>query len=396
MGSATFQALYRGTPPIDLATRAGDAAPGGPRDVSFMLIVQDPSVDGGWKYEREIPGQSGWSAITHDYKQYPVVETITWDQLRCFRHVFRIEDKSIVPDPLYLVIAQHPYSAGWVHGLRWDRHNQAKPPTPTIKFKPGSQAGPYERPDATRQTFPSNAAMIGWFESLSHDYWDTASRRLTAGILDPQLSMPPNPNHQDDWSSKNLMVKAVCPDPGNAYDQLWHSQRRATLAALAEQGSLPIHVPEQGKRPLRECARFKEARDRIDEQMHLSIQQALAGPHQESERWFGRPVVELLDLIFAGNMYTCARARPDRAVRTGIEIEGRMATLGDGQRITSLDLEDALAELARQEPEVARVLRLRFIRGLTMTDIGAELGIDRRRVNPILAHGLAWLLERYE
>jgi RNA polymerase sigma factor (TIGR02999 family) len=59
-----------------------------------------------------------------------------------------------------------------------------------------------------------------------------------------------------------------------------------------------------------------------------------------------------------------------------------------------LALDDALRELQTEEPDVARVVSLRFFAGLQMAEIATMLGVSDRTVKRTWAFGRAWLYER--
>ncbi|WP_169979113.1 ECF-type sigma factor [Tautonia rosea] len=61
-----------------------------------------------------------------------------------------------------------------------------------------------------------------------------------------------------------------------------------------------------------------------------------------------------------------------------------------------LALDEALARLADEEPECARVVKLRFFAGLSQEEVAEALGISRRTADRYWAYARAWLLHALE
>ncbi len=60
---------------------------------------------------------------------------------------------------------------------------------------------------------------------------------------------------------------------------------------------------------------------------------------------------------------------------------------------TMLALDEALTRLAVEEPEVAKVVNLRYFGGLTIEESAAALGISVRTANRHFAYAKAWLFQ---
>ena len=92
------------------------------------------------------------------------------------------------------------------------------------------------------------------------------------------------------------------------------------------------------------------------------------------------------------------RARDKKRVKRGGErrrvdldkIEIALDT-NDEQLIA---LDDALTELAVEDPDAARLVNLRFFAGLTLKDVGASLGLAPRTAERQWAYARAWLYDR--
>jgi RNA polymerase sigma factor (TIGR02999 family) len=59
-----------------------------------------------------------------------------------------------------------------------------------------------------------------------------------------------------------------------------------------------------------------------------------------------------------------------------------------------IDLDEALTELAREDPLCARLVALRFFAGLTQAEAAEALGLARRTADRHWAYARAWLYER--
>jgi RNA polymerase sigma factor (TIGR02999 family) len=57
-------------------------------------------------------------------------------------------------------------------------------------------------------------------------------------------------------------------------------------------------------------------------------------------------------------------------------------------------LDDALTELATEDPDAARLVNLRFFAGLTLKDAAASLGLSRRTAERQWTYARAWLYAR--
>jgi RNA polymerase sigma factor (TIGR02999 family) len=66
----------------------------------------------------------------------------------------------------------------------------------------------------------------------------------------------------------------------------------------------------------------------------------------------------------------------------------------DAQANELLELNEALDELAAEEPKVAEVVKLRYFAGLTMAEIANARGISVRNANRHWAFAKAWLYHR--
>jgi RNA polymerase sigma factor (TIGR02999 family) len=114
----------------------------------------------------------------------------------------------------------------------------------------------------------------------------------------------------------------------------------------------------------------------------------------QPQRWDGR------GHFFAAAAEAMRRILIDNARRKNAQIHG-----GGWQRLELLDLElavdssgedlfavdDALSKLAAQEPQIAKLVELRFFAGLTLQQAADALGISLRTANRHWTYARAWL-----
>lgn len=75
------------------------------------------------------------------------------------------------------------------------------------------------------------------------------------------------------------------------------------------------------------------------------------------------------------------------------EIEAAMAAV-PASDVALIDLEDALTELARVDPDLVRVVELRYFGGLTVEQTAAALSVSPATVKRSWATAKAWLFSR--
>ena len=91
-------------------------------------------------------------------------------------------------------------------------------------------------------------------------------------------------------------------------------------------------------------------------------------------------------------------ARRKHRVRHGgemsrVDLENAAQIFGDPDSHL-LDLDDALTQLAADEPEVAEVVKLRYFAGLSIEETAQALSLSVRTVNRHWAFAKAWLYQR--
>jgi len=195
-----------------------------------------------------------------------------------------------------LVVAEHPYSGGWLH---------------YVPFKPGSKKGAEERADFHSRRFQSLEDVIGACEALPYDFWEKGNY-LTAGISQPELPFDPGEPPRN-VQKQALYVFGSCESLPSHEEALLRSGPIQELLRLTERGTL-IFWPPDVKLP-EPPPLFDEVKEDANSLMMLSVRQALAGPHRDSDRWIGRPVAEKVDQIYRGHVNAMNRRVADERNR---------------------------------------------------------------------------------
>ncbi|MCA9756666.1 MAG: sigma-70 family RNA polymerase sigma factor [Candidatus Eisenbacteria bacterium] len=90
--------------------------------------------------------------------------------------------------------------------------------------------------------------------------------------------------------------------------------------------------------------------------------------------------------------------RRNRVKRGGgaahVTLDAKLGASVEQPGLEILALDEALKELARESPEKAHVVELRFFAGLSSKEIAEHLGITERTVRRYWAYSQAWLYRR--
>jgi RNA polymerase sigma factor (TIGR02999 family) len=81
--------------------------------------------------------------------------------------------------------------------------------------------------------------------------------------------------------------------------------------------------------------------------------------------------------------------------RERVEFDGLAAPTGE-PGIDLLALDDALTQLAVEDPQAAELVKLRFFAGLTVPQAAAALGVSPRTADFLWSYAKSWLLQRIE
>jgi len=173
------------------------------------------------------------------------------------------------PGGLDCVIAVHPYSVGWIGRSRFKRSSRK------------------ERP-AIPEAVLSPEQLFEHLGQLSHDYWETGSY-LTAGF-DALSSLVEDPANMP---RRSMLIFGMCHDAEGRRASLTADARVTDMIDRTENGNFRFVMKGVSGVPL-----APDARDAARHHMDQAIQQALAGPHKESDQWIDREVITKVDHIY--------------------------------------------------------------------------------------------------
>jgi RNA polymerase sigma factor (TIGR02999 family) len=120
----------------------------------------------------------------------------------------------------------------------------------------------------------------------------------------------------------------------------------------------------------------------------------LVGP-EDRARWAGRghffaAAAEAMRHILVDSARRKMRAKHGGAHQRVALDEAVPAPASEAEQLLALD--DALTKLAREDPEAAAVVQLRYFGGLSVEEAAASLGISRANAYRHWAFARAWLL----
>jgi RNA polymerase sigma factor (TIGR02999 family) len=115
-------------------------------------------------------------------------------------------------------------------------------------------------------------------------------------------------------------------------------------------------------------------------------------PHWNSRGHFFAAAAEAMRRILVENARRKQRVRHGGG-RKRLDLDGLDITL-DKPGADILDLDEALAQLATEEPSAADVVKLRYFAGLTTDETAAALGMSARTAKRHWAYAKAWLYQR--
>lgn len=285
-----------------------DDSPDDAHEVGAMLVHSGRQYPDDAHEVGAMPVRSGWTAmlVGRDdagrlvyVEETPVEIAFQWRGVEYGggRHHewWRLEGKvarvySPISAGAHFVVAEHPYGNGW--------HDHAR-------FKPECRKGPGERPDPMQKEFNSTAELMEWVESLPYDFWESQAY-LTAAISKPRppAALGKAVRH---YQKEALLVFGACPNfhaceqellGGEVVEQLLKDTRANRIAFWKEGAKLST-------RP----KLYDEVIDMAVSLMVLSIRQALAGPHRDSENWVGRPLTDRIGQVYREHLNRCNRSR---------------------------------------------------------------------------------------
>lgn len=213
------------------------------------------------------------------------------------------------------VIAQHPYSTGWLQ---------------TAPFKPGSKKGAMERPNFSNRAFATTDDLLERLDQLGHDFWEKGNY-LTAAISRPSLGFSSADGFRN-VQRQAVFVFGNCENFQRVEQDLFNTDCVRLLLKDTEMDTIRFWASKAklGTKP----RLFEEVKAEASMLMIMSIRQALAGPHKDSDQWIGRPVTDKVDQIYRGHL--------NRRNRVVARKQGKLAEYDDALNYAEggEDLED--------------------------------------------------------
>lgn len=118
------------------------------------------------------------------------------------------------------------------------------------------------------------------------------------------------------------------------------------------------------------------------------------------ERWEGRghfyaAAAEAMRLILVNRARDKGRVKRGGGLRR-VDLDDIELGYDKDDGLDVLALDEALTRLAAEEPDCARLVKLRFFAGLTQEESAEALGVTRRTADRYWAYARAWLLQALE
>jgi len=245
-------------------------------NTTVMRIRRDRS--GELVYEGETPINVGWRNV----------ELVTSErQFKWWRLEGRVRQDEQLAHGHSFVVVEHPYSLGAFS---------------TALFRRGSHHSEELREKARQMHFRSSSQAMEWVEELKFDYWHSGNDCI-AGISRSSPTFSPSGKARNPPKGA-LYVFATCEDQVLDRDVLLASRPIRNLAELVEQRRIRFWPKSLGV----ELQLPDELVDEAESLLFLAVQQALGGPHDDSEKWIGVPVWKEVSLIFRSHLYNRWRA----------------------------------------------------------------------------------------
>ena len=275
-------------PELDFsASRPIGRVPG--RVDATLMFIGPSSLDGELVFQKEIDATWGVVEKSVPYQRHESDRDVM-GLARWWRVEVQVGTKDTLIEPgMELVMARLP-AACWAV---------------SAPFRKSDRKGPGERDNPLASPCNGIEDAINRLEDLDYDYWEKGNY-LTAGV-----SVPPDPMSGERRNfTRGDWLLGVCHDVNAASEMLINSQRAKTLLAFTENGTLkfwPTHtkIPEQYK------TMHADVKDDAGWLMYLSIRQSLAGPEDDDASWKGRPVMDLVELIYKNHVYNRNRGLVD-------------------------------------------------------------------------------------
>lgn len=203
----------------------------------------------------------------------------------------------------HLVVAEHPYFNGWSHQVAFKRRSK-------------KSRDHFLEPS---RTIAEPTPLIEWLEGLQYDYWEKGDY-LTAGISEPQL--PHCPGKAIKNTHRRIWLFGVCHDFTACESALGDSVEVKTLLDQTKRNSIRFWYT---KALLSQRPKLSEAviAERY-QLMGLSIRQALAGPHEESDKWVGKAVTRKVDQIYRDHLNNLNRVEAAKVAESDASLDSSL------------------------------------------------------------------------
>ena len=176
-----------------------------------------------------------------------------------------------------------------------------------LRFKGANHKSKVERVDPLREPCATGEEAIQRLEALSWDYWESG-KFVTAGIsIPPESCLDVERNY-----TRGQWLFGVCESVEQSVAALRLDPEVRKLQRLTDNRSLQFWPRSAGITvPEVYCRFHDELAEHATLLLELALKQALAGP-EDGVEWQGRPVAELVAMIYKNHMYRVNRQLVDR------------------------------------------------------------------------------------
>ena len=140
---------------------------------------------------------------------------------------------------------------------------------------------------------------------MPYDFWEKGPF-LTAGISGPDMPSGDGESREISWKARARLVLGVCDDFDAYVNELLESDEIKELLRRTECNEIDFWpLKDRHNHEVRLTVRprlFDEVINEAYSLMLLSIRQALAGPHEDSQKYEGKPVTVKVNHIYRGHL----------------------------------------------------------------------------------------------
>jgi RNA polymerase sigma factor (TIGR02999 family) len=162
---------------------------------------------------------------------------------------------------------------------------------------------------------------------------------------------------------------------------------------------LPLVYDELRRLAARRLAREKPGQTlqatALVHEAYLGLVGGGRGRSWEGRGHFFAAAAEAMRLILVNRARDKGRAKRGGGLRR-VDLADVELGYDEGDGLDVLALDEALTRLVDEEPDCARLVKLRFFAGLTQEEAAEALGVTRRTADRYWAYARAWLLQALE